>query len=99
MVMIVTYPVDYLDPYLPMMKKDDLIQAFRSVLKVSPSHPRNPDFKYAALILPNNYEICVLSTVVFLYFYIERYKRKLKNTPPDLLSASHFIPSFSTISR
>jgi hypothetical protein len=27
------------------IKKDDEIQAFRSVLKVTASHPRNPDFK------------------------------------------------------
>lgn len=38
--------LDYLDPYLPMTKKADLIQAFRSVLKLTPSHPRNPKFKY-----------------------------------------------------
>lgn len=36
---------DYLDPYLPTMKKEDQLQAFRSVLKLSPSHPRNPEFK------------------------------------------------------
>ncbi|KAK4022364.1 hypothetical protein OUZ56_007835 [Daphnia magna] len=36
---------NYLDPYLSATKKDDEIQAFRSVLKVTSSHPRNPDFK------------------------------------------------------
>jgi guanylate cyclase len=33
------------DPYQSAMKKDDTIQAFRSVLKVTYSYPRNPDFK------------------------------------------------------
>ncbi|EFX89873.1 hypothetical protein DAPPUDRAFT_39825, partial [Daphnia pulex] len=36
---------NYLDPYMHTIKKDDEIQAFRSVLKVTASHPRNPDFK------------------------------------------------------
>jgi len=42
---VVIICIDYLDPYLPLMKKADQIQAFRSVLKVTPSHPQNPDFK------------------------------------------------------
>jgi hypothetical protein len=37
---------DYLDPYLPMMKNSDHAKAFRSVLKITPSHPTNPEFKY-----------------------------------------------------
>ncbi|EFX69540.1 hypothetical protein DAPPUDRAFT_62171 [Daphnia pulex] len=39
------------DPYLSAMKEDDAIQAFRSVLKVTESYPRNPDFK--SVHIPN----------------------------------------------
>jgi len=36
---------NYLDPYLSTLKTSLQIQAFRSVLKVTPTHPRNPEFK------------------------------------------------------
>jgi hypothetical protein len=41
------------DPYLSAMKEDDAIQAFRSVLKVTESYPRNPDFK--SVHIPNSF--------------------------------------------
>lgn len=41
------------DPYLSAMKEDVAIQAFRSVLKVTESYPRNPDFK--SVHIPNSF--------------------------------------------
>lgn len=37
---------DYLDPYVPTLKASHQFQAFHSVLKVTPSYPRNPEFQY-----------------------------------------------------
>lgn len=46
--MVLTFITEYLDPFIDQGAE---LKGFRSVLKLTPSHPRNPKYKYVSSLV------------------------------------------------